>query len=206
MATPDERRATVNLVMQAVDRYAARVVSSIHRVFGFTYRENEEYFVYVLGGTLTTAGGAAPTGTISDSLRISQAKGFVWFATAASVRFSGSGATGVIGHAATVVRAGDLVTANNLGQLEDVPVSAMLTDGGSDRQMMSEALDLHTYAGSGASPNRLMKPRFFKPNSSISAVFTALYDPGIANVTLRVEMDLLGWHITTAGPVDVAGR
>jgi hypothetical protein len=71
----------------------------------------------------------------------------------------------------------DGATAGTTVNTQPIPaVTLLITDQGSNRQLMQNPVPLSAIAGDGAHPHRLIHPRLFKRNSAIQLVVTSI-DP-----------------------------
>lgn len=64
----------------------------------------------------------------------------------------------------------------------------LLTDSGSNRQLMQNPVPLDTIAGDGAWPHRLIHPRLFQRNSNIQVVLTS-FDANVTYGTVRLNFE-----------------
>jgi hypothetical protein len=192
--------------LRAVDRISYKITETLHRLFGFQYARNEEFYTYRFQGTLTPSGGTTPAGSLTGTVRITQEADFVLTKMAASTRFSGASASGGLGHNSTIVRVGDLFTVNNQWQLLDNPWTVKLTDGSNDRVLMSDPVDARLLMGDGYLPFILPRPRLIQRNSNISIEIASLYDEGVTDVALRVEIAFIGWKVFDTRALDLTTR
>lgn len=67
-------------------------------------------------------------------------------------------------------------------------VKILLTDSGSNRQLMQNPVDVDSLSGSGQWPHRLIHPRLFMRNSNIQVVINS-YDANFTYVTFNLNFE-----------------
>lgn len=180
-------------LVAAFDLMATKVVHSLHQLFGFQYTRNAEHYVY--SASITT-GTADALGTVyNSSIRVTQEADFIATRLNGSVRISTTGI--LIGISGVVGVAGDL---------PDMPVALLITDGSSDRQLSNEPVDVFaTYGTWGGLPGIWARPRLFARNTTISLQLTSLKVVPASTIWVY-RIVLIGWKIYDAQALDLTSR
>lgn len=157
-----------NLVIQAFDRLAFQIIEALHRLFGFQYSKNNEFYIYQDDVDTTTQATAGALYT--SSVRMTQESDFVCTRVNCFARRfhedtpTNAGHGGIIGMSAQTPAAGDA---------PDAPFLIQLTDGSTDRILMNTPVDAALAFGTwGSLPGIWPKPRLFARNSNIGIQYT----------------------------------
>lgn len=184
--------AQLNPIIPAMDRLASRVVGALHRLFGFQYSKNNEFYIYEASVT-TKSSNAAVGDTFTTSIRMTQEADFVCTRIQANARVASTGILIGTSHA----------TGGAAGDMPDAPFTLKITDGSTDRQLMNTNVDAALFCGTlGGLPGVMPKPRLFARNSTLSFEFGAL--KALTSIKLRVQ--LIGWKIYDVEALDLTSR
>lgn len=184
--------ANGSALVQAMDLLARRIVGKLHDLFGFQYSRNAEHYVY---HTTVVTGSTDPVGTVyNTAIRVTQEADFIATRLNATARVTTTGV--VVGISGTGAVAGDL---------PDVPLTILITDGSTDRQLSSEAVDLFAVYGTwGGLPGIWARPRLFARNTTISLQLTSL--KAVPSGTHTYRIGIIGWKIYDAAALDLTSR
>lgn len=179
-------------IIQAFDRLASRIVDAMHRLFGFQYSRNAEHYVY---HTSITTGATDAIGTAyTGAIRVTQEADFICTRLNANARISSTG----------VLLGMSSANAGAAGDNPDAPFLLLITDGSTDRQLSSEAVDTAlAYGTQGGLPGVWARPRLFARNTTITLRLTSLKLPTSAWV-YRIAM--IGWKVYDAKSLDNTSR
>ena len=184
--------AQAPLIVGLIDRLAQQIIGALHKLFGFQYSKNEEFYHY--SETIRTAATPAIGTILTGTIRITQEADFVATKIMCNARAEATGI--IIG----------MSNANTgaAGDLPDAPFLLLISDGSSDRQLSNEAVDAALAFGTyGGLPSVLSRPRLFARNANVALQFTTLKLPAAA-WDLRVVF--AGWKIYDAKALDLTAR
>lgn len=180
------------LLLRGLNQLAAQILKGLHQLFGFQYSRNAEHYVY--SATQATGAADAAGTTYNTALRITNEADFVATRLNVGARISSATGTGnPIGLSTNTAAAGDL---------PDAPVTLLITDGSTDRQLSNEAVDaMLAYGTYGGLPGVWARPRVFARNSTIS-LRAVLLKPVPSDVTWNLRFHFIGWKIYDVQALD----
>lgn len=181
-----------NPLLVAFDRLARQIVGALHQLFGFQYSRNAEHYIYTASAQAVTGDAV---GTIyNTSVRITQEADFVCTRLNGNTRINSTGV--LIGMSSP--------NAGAAGDMPDAPYTLLITDGSTDRQLSSQAVDVAlAYGTFGGLPGVWARPRLFARNTVISLQLANLKDP---NATWDHRLVFIGWKIYDAKALDLTSR
>jgi hypothetical protein len=184
-----------NALIQANDRLASKIIGALHRLFGFEFSPNSEFYVFegtVLGGIID------PIGTnYAKNVAISQEADFV------CTRVTGICRQHQVGRVVGMQSADGSASA---GDFPDFPALVTLRVTGSDRNLMNEAIDfLGAFGSWGGLPGIWPKPRLIPRNSNIAIALQSLKLPAAAT-SFDYRVCFVGWKIYDAKSLDLTNR
>lgn len=171
-------------IIQGLDRVAAKIVGSLHNLFGFQYSRNAEHYIY--HASVAVGSSVAVGGTLTGAFRITQEADFIATRLNGILRINSSG----------IVVGTSSATTGAAGDPPDFPYALQITDGGTDRQLHSEPVDfLAAYGQNGGLPGVWARPRLFARNSIVTFQLQALKALGAA---ATARLSLIGWKVYDA--------
>lgn len=188
--------ALARAILKGFDKVAKSVIDALQGLFGFQYARNIEH--YVFQATITTGTADAIGTTYTSAFRITQDADFVCTRLNGSTRVaSGTGLGGLVGTGGVVPAVGDF---------PDVPLTVLITEGGSDRQVSNEAVDFYmVYGSQGGLPGVFARPRLFARNSTVSLRLTSLKTVP-ASTTWAYRLAMIGWKIYDVSALNLTAR
>lgn len=179
-------------IISGMDRLASRVVDAMHRLFGFQYSRNSEHYVY---HTSITTGATDVVGTAyTGAIRVTQEADFICTRLNANARILTTGI--LIGTSSA--------NGGAAGDTPDAPFTLLITDGSTDRQLSSEAVDVGlVYGAQGGLPGVWARPRLFARNTTVTLRLTSLKVP-LAAWVYRIA--LIGWKVYDVQSLDNTSR
>jgi hypothetical protein len=128
----------------------------------------DDYFVYNIGpGVNGAAGNLAAAATANSNLNIQADSSFEWWYTTWYAEENGS-------------------TPPNVDNLL-IPVSLLITDGGSGRNLFNQAMPISTLAGPGREPYPVPKKRIFMGKSTVNFFWTNFGAVTYNNISLSLH-------------------
>jgi len=193
-------KSTAGIFVQAVDRLAFKVIEALHRLFGFQYSRNQEFYVYQK--TFTPDAGAAAGTSLTGSIRITQEADFVATRMNILCRVKTKGTNG--NDVGTVIGASSLGPA--AGDWPDPNCLVSLTDGSNDRSLMNEPADALGLAGFGGLPGVWPKARLFARNTNLSISLTTIKAPAVNDEQQEFRIQFIGFKIYDQDALDLTSR
>lgn len=186
--------------VQLVDRFAYRILGGLHDLFGVQFSGNQEHYAYqvTVNGTaaqMNTGGGAL----FNTSIRVTQEADFVCVGAQASLRVN------TTGRVCTITQSDPSAAVDAAASaIPDAPFTVLITDGSTDRQLSSEAVDwFAVYGTSGSWQNKWGKPRLFQRNSNIGLRIQMLK---VFNAAADIRISFYGFKIYKASALDLTTR
>lgn len=191
--------ALARAIVRGFDNVAKKITDVLQGLFGFQYSKNVEHYILQLTQVSGTNDAA---GTVyNNGFSVTQEADFVCTRLNVSARVSTSGSPATVG-----ALIGTSTSAPTAGDMPDAPITLLITDGGSDRQISNEAVDAFAaYGQQGGLPGVWARPRLFGRNSRIGLRMTSLkLVPASTQWTYRILM--IGWKIYDAASLDLTTR